>query len=212
MKSHAPTLVAAVVCAAAIYALYLRQPGGKLTDYDAYALRTYAYLYMTVPAVLAALFGYALVARQRFWRDPALFVTVAIFALFFFYKIRIVPEQFWMARRFVPVILPATLLFARGAALAGMQSGSGGPGSCGAASACVFLTLLGLQYARVADPLLDHVEYAGIIPKIEQIAAHDSRRRPADRRIARRLGHPRPRPSAGLHLRPERPAAPIARA
>ena len=175
VKSHAPTLVAAVVCAAAVYALYLRQPGGKLTDYDAFALRTYAYLYMTVPAVLAALFGYALVARQGFWRDPALFVTVAIFAVFFFYKIRIVPEQFWMARRFVPIILPATLLFACGAALAGMQSGSRRTRLLRGSLGFVFLTLLGLHYARVANPLLDHVEYAGIIPKIEQIAGtiHD---------------------------------------
>jgi len=175
VKHHAPTLIAAVVCAAAIYALYLRQPGGKLTGYDAYALRTYAYLYMTVPAVLAALFGYALAARQRFWRDPALFVTVAIFALFFFYKIRIVPEQFWMARRFVPVILPATLLFAAGAALAGVQSGSRRTRLVRGSLGMVFLTLLAMQYARVANPLLEHVEYAGIIPKIEQIAGtiHD---------------------------------------
>ena len=175
VKRQAPTVVAAVVCGAAVYALYLRQPGGKLTDYDAYAFRTYAYLYMTIPAVLAALFGYALAARQRFWRDPALFVTVAIFALFFFYKIRIVPEQFWMARRFVPVILPATMLFAAGAALAGAQSGSRRMRLVRGSLGLVFLMLLGTQYARVARPLLGHVEYAGIIPKIEQMAAaiHD---------------------------------------
>ncbi|MEO7272752.1 MAG: hypothetical protein ABIX28_15405 [Vicinamibacterales bacterium] len=166
----APTLVAAVVCAAAVYALYWRQPGGKLTDYDAYALRTYTYLYVTLPALLAALFGYALLARQRFWRDPALFVTVAIFALFFFYKIRIVPEQFWMARRFLPVILPATLLFAAGAAMAGAQSGSRVTRLLRGGLGLLFLVLLGLQYERVARPLLAHVEYAGIIPKIEEIA------------------------------------------
>ena len=74
------SFVATLVCAAAIYALYFRQPGGKLTDYDAFALRTFAYLYLTLPALLAALFGYALLARLRFWRDPALFVTVAVFA------------------------------------------------------------------------------------------------------------------------------------
>ncbi len=175
VTNSVPTLVAAVVCAAAVYALYVRQPGGKLTDYDAYALRTYTYLYVTLPALLAALFGYALIVRQRFWRDPALFITVAIFALFFFYKIRIVPEQFWMARRFLPVILPATLLFAAGAALAGAHTGSRVTRLLRGGLGLVFLTLLGLQYARVARPLLAHVEYAGIIPKIEQIAAtiHD---------------------------------------
>jgi hypothetical protein len=171
VRLGAPILVAAVVCSAAVYALYFRQPSGKLTDYDAFALRTFAYLYLTLPALLAALFGYALMARLRFWRDPALFITVATFSLFFFYKIRIVPEQFWMARRFLPVILPGALLFVSAAALVGARSGTlrtrllrGGLGG-------VFLVLLGLQYARAAAPILSHIEYAGIIPKIEQIAS-----------------------------------------
>jgi hypothetical protein len=171
IRRGAPILVAAVVCTAAVYALYFRHPSGKLTDYDAFALRTFAYLYLTLPALLAALFGYALMARLRFWRDPALFITVAIFSLFFFYKIRIVPEQFWMARRFLAVILPGALLFVSAAALVGARSGTlrtrllrGGLGG-------VFLVLLGLQYARSTAPILSHVEYAGIIPKIEQIAS-----------------------------------------
>jgi hypothetical protein len=171
IRRGAPILVAAVVCTAAVYALYFRHPSGKLTDYDAFALRTFAYLYLTLPALLAALFGYALMARLRFWRDPALFITVAIFSLFFFYKIRIVPEQFWMARRFLAVILPGALLFVSAAALVGARSGTlrtrllrGGLGG-------VFLVLLGLQYARSTAPILNHVEYAGIIPKIEQIAS-----------------------------------------
>ena len=175
VRRGAPVATAALVCAAALYGLYLRQPGGKLTDYDAYALRTFTYLYFTLPALLAALFGFALAARQRFWRAPELFVTVAIFGLFFFYKIRIVPEHFWMARRFLPVILPGALIFACAAALAGAQSGSVRArvlrGSLGAA----FLALLSMQYARAAQPVLAHVEYAGIIPKLEQIAGsiHD---------------------------------------
>ena len=36
-------------------ALLFRQPGGKLTDYDAHALRTFAHFYFTVPALIAAL-------------------------------------------------------------------------------------------------------------------------------------------------------------
>ena len=35
----------------------------------------------------------------------------------------------------------------------------------------MFLLLLALQYLRMAAPLQNHVEYAGIIPKIEQLAA-----------------------------------------
>ena len=128
-------------------------------------------LYLTLPALLAALFGYALLARLRFWRDPALFVTVAIFGVFFFYKIRIVPEQFWMARRFLPVILPGALLFASGAALAGTHSGSARTRVIRGALGTAFLLLLALQYLRMAAPLQNHVEYAGIIPKIEQLAA-----------------------------------------
>jgi hypothetical protein len=171
VRRGAPIVLATLVCAAAIYALYFRQPSGKLTDYDAFALRTFAYLYLTLPALLAALFGYALLARLRFWRDPALFVTVAIFGVFFFYKIRIVPEQFWMARRFLPVILPGALLFASGAALAGAHSGSARTRVIRGALGAAFLLLLALQYLRMTAPLQNHVEYAGIIPKIEQLAA-----------------------------------------
>jgi len=73
------------------------------------------------------------------------------------------------------VILPATLLFAAGAAMAGAQSGSRMTRLVRGGLGLVFLSLLGMQYARVARPLLAHVEYAGIIPKIEQIAGtiHD---------------------------------------
>ena len=109
------------VVALAIYAFAFRHPGGKLTDYDAYALRTFANFYLTMPALIAALVGYALVARGLFWRDPAFIVTLTAFSLFFFYKIRIVPEHFWMARRFVPVILPGALLLVAGAALTGVR-------------------------------------------------------------------------------------------
>jgi hypothetical protein len=171
VRRVAPMIVGGVMCAAAVYALYVRQPGGKLTDYDAFALRTFAYLYLTLPALLAALFGFALLARQRFWRDPALFLTVAIFSLFFFYKIRIVPEQFWMARRFLPVILPAALLFASAAALSGIHRGTRRARLLRGGLGAVFLVLLAAQYERAARPVLRHVEYAGIIAKIEQIAA-----------------------------------------
>jgi hypothetical protein len=171
VRHAVPMIVAAGVCGAAVYALYLRQPGGKLAEYDAFALRTFAYFYFTVPALLAALVGYALLARQRFWRDPALFVTVAIFAVFFFYKVRIVPEQFWMARRFLPVILPAALLFAAAAALSGTRSGTRRSRLIRGALGALFLLLLATQYERAARGVLRHVEYAGIIPKVEQIAA-----------------------------------------
>ena len=175
VRSTAPGATAAVVCLAAVYALFLRQPGGKLTDYDAYALRTFTNVYFTVPGLIAALIGYALAARREFWRAPALFLTVAVFSLFFFYKVRIVPEHFWMARRFLPVILPGALLFAAAAALAGTRAGPRRARVLRGAIGGIFLVLLASQYVRAARPILEHVEYAGIIPKLEQLAAavHD---------------------------------------
>jgi hypothetical protein len=171
VRARAPAAVAAIVCALAVYALYFRQPGGRLAEHDAFALRTFTNVYFTLPGLLAALFGYALIARQRFWRGPALFVTVAVFSIFFFYKIRIVPEHFWMARRFLPVILPGALLFASAAALAGLHGGSIRAKAVRGTLGLLFLGLLGSQYARAAKPVVGHVEYAGIIPKLEQIAS-----------------------------------------
>ena len=86
-----------------------------LAPWDAFALRTFRDAYFVWPALIAALAGYAMVARREFWRDPAFFLVFAGFSFFFFYKIHVVPEQFWMARRFLPMILPGALLLASGA-------------------------------------------------------------------------------------------------
>ncbi len=166
---YAPTVIAAIVVAAACYALFLRHPSGRLAAHDAYALRTYANFYVTVPAVLAALVGYALYARSAFWRSPAFFVLVAVFGFFFFYKLRIVPEHFWAARRFLPVILPGTLLLAAAAAV-----GGGGAGWRARAIrpllGGLFLALLGAQFVRASGPVAAHVEYAGLIPRVEKLS------------------------------------------
>lgn len=170
-----PSLLAVVVVGLAAYAFLLRQPAGKLTDYDAHALRTFALFYFTVPALIAALVGYALVARGLFWRDPAFVVTLTAFSWFFFYKIRIWPDHFWMARRFVPVILPGGLLLAAGAALAGVRGRLLFSRAIRGPIGIVFIALLALQYARAAKPIVNHVEYAGIIARLEALAAqiHD---------------------------------------
>jgi two-component sensor histidine kinase len=166
-----PVALAAAVVALAIYALYFRAPAGKLAPYDAFALRTYASYYVTVPGVIAALVGYVLVVRWRFWRDPALLITIAAFALFFFYKIRIVAVHFWMARRFLPVILPGTLLLGAAAALTGVRGRVLLTRVIRGPVGVVFLALLASSYARAARPVLAHVEYAGVIPRLEQLAA-----------------------------------------
>ena len=87
-----------------------------------------------------------------------------------FYKIRIVPDHFWMARRFLPVILPGTLLLAAAAALTGVRGRLLVTRAIRAPIGIVFLALLAVNFARVARPVVDHVEYAGVIPKIEQLA------------------------------------------
>jgi len=166
---YVPSTIALGLCVLAVYALYFRHPGGRLAAHDAYSLRTFANFYVTVPAILAALIGYLLYARRAFWRDPAFFATVAIFTVFVFFKIRIVPEHFWAARRFLPVILPATLLFACAAGLgttAGVRVRLPR-----VVLGLVFVFLLGWQFARASAPVAAHVEYAGLIPHLEGLAA-----------------------------------------
>ncbi|MBA3885061.1 MAG: glycosyltransferase family 39 protein [Acidobacteria bacterium] len=163
-----PTVAALSLIAGAIYALFFRVPGGRLAAHDADALRTYADFYVSLPAVLAALAGYALYARRSFWRAPAFFLAVPIFGFFFFYKIHVVPEHFWMARRFLAVILPMTLVLA--AALAFGDQRAGRRRFLQWTVGLLFIGLVGTQYQRASRPILDHVEYAGMIPRLEELA------------------------------------------
>ena len=146
-----------------------------------------------------ALAGYVLAMHTTFRRDPVLLATVTIFGLFFFYKIKIVPVHFWMARRFLPVILPGAMLLVGYAAFRALQQPSGSRGDgvqpdaqaphaphashatqsrrtpfqlVGAGIGGTFVVLLGLLFWRASQPLLAHVEYAGIIPKLEALAKH----------------------------------------
>ena len=166
-----PIGCAAALTALAAYALFLRAPGGRLTDYDAYALRTFRQAYVYWPALIAAIAGYAMVARRAFWRDPAFFLVFAAFSVFFFYKIRVVPEQFWMARRFLPVILPGALLFASAAAF-GASTPEHRRTVRRAIAAAAFMSLIGWQYGATAAPVARHVEYKGAVRQIEHLARH----------------------------------------
>jgi hypothetical protein len=163
-----PTSLAVVLAAAALYALFFRHPAGRLAAHDAYALRTFAEFYVLIPAVLAALAGYAIYARRSFWKAPEFFLAVPIFGFFFFYKIHIVPEHFWMARRFLPVILPMTLVLA--AALAFGEGRGLRRRAIQWTVGLLFVGLLAAQYQRAARPILGHVEYAGMIPHLETLA------------------------------------------
>ena len=102
-----------------IYALFLREPGGTAgCRTTRMPLRMFADLYFTRVAFVLALIGYALVVWRSFWRAPALILTITTLAVFFFYKMRIWPEQFWLARRFLTEILPGALIFASAAIFA----------------------------------------------------------------------------------------------
>lgn len=167
-----PMVLAVTCCGAALYALYLRHPAGRLAAHDAYALRTYAAFYVTVPAVLAAILAFALFVRGWFWRAPVFYLVSAVFASFIFYKIRIVPEHFWAARRVLPVILPATMLLVAALAVGGRGLGPWWFKAPRVAVGVIFLLLLGNGYLRASAPVRAHVEYEGLIPRLEELAGH----------------------------------------
>lgn len=177
-----PVALAIVVLAAAADAWFLRHqidceaPCTKVAAHDAYALRTFTDFYLTRWGLVAALVGFVLVIRRGFWRDPALVLTVAGFALAFFYKIRIAPFQFWLNRRYMPIVLPGMLLFAAAAALGPMTKPWRGLAIARATAGALLLGALGWHYAAVAAPIMPHVEYAGIIGDLEQLSSMFSNR------------------------------------
>jgi hypothetical protein len=170
MKQLFPTLVCGVAIAAAAYAWFLRGAVGRTAIYDAAALRTFGTFYLTPAGVLGAVAGYTYLVSRSFWRAPATYLTICVFALFFFYKIRVVPEHFWMDRRFIAVILPGALLCISGIALAGLRTSLLGRRLPSLALGIVFLVLAARQFARSSEPIEHHVEYAGVIPRLEELA------------------------------------------
>jgi len=165
-----PIVIAVALLVAAAYALFLRAPGGKLTDYDAYALRTFTQFFFFPSALLVALAGILVVATHSFWRAPAFLVAFATFALVFFYKIHVVPEHFWMERRTLSIILPGALLLVGVAAVGDIAGGRRTWRLARRVVGAAFLIWLGMAYAAASRPLRSHVEYAGIIPYLEQLA------------------------------------------
>jgi hypothetical protein len=178
-----PIAVVVAIVAGAGYAYFLRQPGGLLAAHDAYALRWFTAYYFTPYLLAAALLGFALVMPRMFWTHTWLMLLVSVFCAFFFYKIRIVPEHFWMARRFLPVILPGMLLFAAAAFFAPWKAAEGGSRFAPPKSAVALAKALGVlvigfaawQFFQQTRPVLAHVEYADVIPRLEALSAqiHD---------------------------------------
>ena len=175
-----PRALAGGLAAAAVYAFFLRQPGGRLAVHDANSLRTFTW-YLHPAGLAAAVLGFVLVAWRRFWRDPAFLLLAAVSACFVFYKIQIVPQHFWMARRFVAVIMPAALLFATAAVFAGFSAqalrvGEASPFPAAAARVTrvairlIVLVLLASSLLQATRAILPHVEYAGVVPRIEALS------------------------------------------
>jgi hypothetical protein len=170
LERYLPPALVFVGLAATIYAWFFRGPSGRTAAHDAAAFRTFVAFYLSPAGAIAALAGFGYVMLRRFWVLPGTLLTIPVFAFFFFYKIRVVPEHFWMGRRFIAVILPGALLFVSAIALASRDSSSRARRLVGSLLGVGFLVLLAQHYARVAAPIRPHLEYAGIIPKLEALA------------------------------------------
>ncbi len=176
-----PPALALCLAALAVYAYFFRQMEGRTALGDAMAFRTFGW-YLTPWVLALAVAGAVVMVTTRFWRDPEFYLTMATFSVFFFYKTRIVAEHFWTSRRFLGVALPSALLLA----MAGVRWASGGDAgpvdgptqtrprwrsvTSGVLLAAV-ATAAGVSFWRAATPVRHHVEYAGLIPKLEQLAS-----------------------------------------
>jgi hypothetical protein len=160
-----------VVLAMSAYAWFFRTPAGTLTDYNAHALRAITDVYLLRPALAAGLIGFALLVRGRFWRAPALLLVITVFTVFVCYKIRIVPEHFWLSRRVLPIMLPGLLMFVAAAALGGLWNGGLIRRTALGIVGGLFVVWLGARYAAAAAPIAAHIEYAGLAQYLETLAA-----------------------------------------
>jgi hypothetical protein len=176
-----PVTMAAAIVVLSFYAYFLREPGNGTALGDAMAFRTFAW-YVNPWGLLIAVAGAAAFYARSLWRDPTFAFTAFAFCSFFFYKTRIVPEHFWTARRFLGIALPVMLLFMTSAVarlvspvVLGRLPGLSRHGRVNQVlSALLVATLLaplGVAYWTASRPVARHVEYAGVIPELEQLAA-----------------------------------------
>ena len=177
IRKYVPWGVLAVVVLLAGYAYFIRVPGGTLAQHDAEALRTFAQFYVSPFGLLAAMIGLGVIVKRGFWQNLAFLATVLAFSFTFFYKIRIIPDHFWAARRVLAVILPGTCLLIGAAAFVGLTVGPRAMRDRRAVQAGFFavgIIVTGLfahhSYER-SQPILNYVEYAGLIPRLEALNA-----------------------------------------
>ena len=172
-----PAALIAIVLTGGLYALFFREPGGLLAPHDAHAVRIFASLYFTTIGFGLALAGYALLVWRSFWRAPALVLVITALATVFFYKIRIWPEHFWLARRFLTEILPGALIFASAAMFVPVWMKGTWPDSRKSSRVAFTIVgvlaavLLGYRYLSASLPIRQHIEYADLIPRVERLAS-----------------------------------------
>jgi len=170
LKTYLPLGLAALVAVLAVYALLFRESAGRLAEEDAHALRMFRERYVYWPALVASIAGFAAVGRKQFWRQPAFFLLAAMFSIFFFRKLHIVWEHFWLARRFLPMILPGLCLLAAGALVGASVSGQTHRAGRRLAGT-IGVAFIAWQFWTAAAPVAAHVEYRGAIHAVEQLAA-----------------------------------------
>jgi hypothetical protein len=170
VQAAVPAVLAVTLITLGVYAYFWREPGGRLIDIDAYALRDFVNLYLSPAMFALALGGLALSVRRDFWRHPAFYLTFAAFALFLLYKLRIWPEHFWQARRFLAIILPGAILIGCGFVF-GHRPGS--PRWFSAfrhACGILIVALVAPHYTKATGAISEHVEYRNVIPYVETLA------------------------------------------
>ncbi len=172
VRRWAPAVIAMGIVGLGIYAWFFRIQGGRLAEHDASSLRMFGW-YVHPAAIAIAVAGFVLLAMRRFWKDPVFLSAAAGSAVFFFYKIRIVPEHFWTTRRFVPILLPAVMLCLAAAAFMPLDFSGARARLAGwirYAAGVAVLTAIALSFWQAAAPVRAHVEYAGLIPRLEALA------------------------------------------
>jgi hypothetical protein len=174
MRAVIPIALASALAVLAVYAYFFRHAGGRLAYGDAESLRSFAW-YVTRAGLASAVAGFAWSLRRSFWKNPALYLAIATYAVVFFYKARVVPEHFWMMRRFLTVVLPGAMIgiAALAAAVATMAAHAAARRRAPVAAILTIALLLPFAFVFRANaaPIVGYVEYAGLIPHLERLAS-----------------------------------------
>ena len=152
----------------------LQYPGHPLDGMRYHAEKSMIHLseYLSVPGLWLGLAGWCITlfgvvgGRQELWLLPLLVVSAG-YSVLYLYDPADDPFHFWLMRRYVPVVLPATVLFA-GVACSWLLGRL--PEPWPAVGAVVLLGCVGVFTIRAGDVLLFFVEQKGVLAQIATIA------------------------------------------